>query len=76
MNVLRRRKIADLKAQLEGISSEIETLQAEEQEYFDAMPESLQGGEKGQRAQAAAEALESAFDGLNDVIGYLDTAGE
>jgi hypothetical protein len=42
----------------------IEGLRDEEQDYYDNMPEALQGGEKGDNAQAACDAMDSASSSL------------
>jgi hypothetical protein len=49
-----------------------ETIKDEEQEYFDAMPESLQSGEKGQAAEAAIESLETAQSELESAETSVD----
>ncbi|WP_133125535.1 hypothetical protein [Pseudomonas amygdali] len=86
MNNKRRKRIAEicaqietLKAQLENAHSlkdEIEELQGEEQESFDNLPESLQQGDKGQAMEQAIEALGEAADelegGLSAAIDALD----
>lgn len=38
------------------------------------MPESLQGGEKGENAQTAIDALESAISSMEEAEGQLDEA--
>jgi hypothetical protein len=88
VNNQRRKEINALRARLEAVQGEfesirdeLETLKDAELEAFENMPESLQQGDRGQVAQAAAEALESAhseLDALNldDVLSYLDTAAE
>lgn len=43
-------------------------LKDEEKEYFDNMPESLQGGDKGQAAEAAISELESAISELETML--------
>lgn len=65
-------KIEELKSQLEGL--DVSDLRDEEQDYFDNMPESLQGGDKGQAAEAAAEALTEAIDSLQEAVDALDSA--
>ena len=86
MNVLRRKQIAaiiealsGLSAQVESLKEDIDAVMGDEQEYFDAMPESLQGGEKGQRAEEVIYQLQAAYDDLDGqtldtVIGYLEEA--
>lgn len=76
MNKDRRNQIAKIKEALEELRGKIEDLQSEEQEAFDAMPESLQQSDRGQASEAAAEALQSAYDSADEAINYLETAGE
>lgn len=76
MNADRRKRISTLISTIEQALSEIETLRDEEQDVYDNMPESIQGGEKGERAQAAADALGEAANDLESVKGNLETAGE
>lgn len=55
----------------------------EEQEYYHNMPENMQGGDKGQKAEENAAALETAVDNLNNIeselietLGSIDAATE
>ena len=73
MNKARRKAIDAVAVTLDGIAgtiadaiSELEGLRDEEQEYFDAMPESFQSGEKGEIAQTAIDALETAISALEE----------
>lgn len=59
--------------------SAVEYIKDEEQEYFDNMPESLQGGDKGQQAESNVSELESAQNELENIdfdsaIGNLENA--
>lgn len=86
MNKDRRKAIAavvaqldELKGQMDNIRQAVEDLRDEEQDYFDAMPEAFQQGEKGDTAQQAIDALDSAateFDNLDvdAITSYLDEA--
>lgn len=76
MNKERRKAIEAITAKLDELKGEIETLQQEEQDYFDNMPESFQNDDKGERAQAAADALQEAIDQCDEAINSLNTAGE
>lgn len=86
MNAARRKQIAAivsemqaLNAQFEDLKERMECARDEEQEYFDNMPESFQSGDKGQVAEAAISALDSAIDDmpdLDEIIGYLEEAGQ
>lgn len=73
----------DIENALEAAKSEIENTRDDEQEYFENMPEGLQGSEKGERAQAAISALEEIITKLEEMVeavgelqGYADTATE
>lgn len=72
MNIKRREAINKLAGKIVDIQSELETLQSEEQDYYDAMPESLQGGEKGDASQSAIDAMESAKDGIETAVSELE----
>ncbi|WP_282347967.1 hypothetical protein [Pseudomonas sp. PS01301] len=76
MNNERRKQIAALLDRIESVCSEVEDLQSEEQDYYDNMPESFQGGEKGENAQAAIDALDSAAQSLREAVEFLGTAQE
>lgn len=74
MNKQRRKEIEGVRDQLdaifgmlESVRGTVEDLQAEEQEYFDNMPESLQGGERGEAAEAAASYLQDAASAVDDL---------
>lgn len=76
MNKDRRARIEKIKEALEELRGQIEDLQSEEQEAFDAMPESLQQGDRGQASEAAADALQSAYDSADEAISQLEAASE
>lgn len=81
MNAARRKTLADLYKRLAhlrteqddinteagNIRSELETVRDEEQEARDAMPESLQGGEAGEKSQSTIDEMESAMSNLEDI---------
>lgn len=72
MNAERRKIINAQLEKLQDIQDSIESLQSEEQECFDNMPESLQNSEKGQSASAAADLLQNAADSISEVMNYLE----
>jgi methyl-accepting chemotaxis protein len=81
MNNERRKKIQNVVDQLQQLSSTVEDIKDTEQEAFDAMPESLQGGTKGEQSQEAIDAmadaeseLDSAITSIENAIGALDLA--
>jgi prefoldin subunit 5 len=83
MNDTRRKAIGalakaldELRASLEDHRDNAEAIQAEEQEYYDNMPEGLQAGDRGEKAQEASEYLQTAFDALDAACSSLDEALE
>ena len=73
MNNERREKIKKAAGQLDDLKNELETLKDEEQEYYDNMPESLRGGEKGEAAQSAIDNLDSALSELDSAIQSVES---
>lgn len=90
MNKERRKVIADAAALLAEAQAKIDEAQEmlsdaadEERDYHDNMPEGLQAGERGQRADEVAGYLEEARDTLDtmssdigEVMSSLEAAGE
>lgn len=93
MNKDRRARIEQLSEQLEDVFStfheqaerliaDLKAITNEEQDYLDNMPENLQDGDAGAKAQEAIEALEEAeselssllFDGVSRVTEHLTKA--
>ncbi len=74
MNKIRREQLAKLSEEIDSLSSQIEGLMNEEQNYYDNMPESLQDGEKGEIAQTAIENMESALNSLSEASNSIDEA--
>ncbi len=82
MNAQRRKALSELEVKisaakdtLETCKDDLEMLRDEEQEYYDNMSESLQGGEKGDIAQGAISNMESAIENLDTAIDSADEAG-
>lgn len=71
MNKQRRKEITRISDELENLKTALEQVQNEEQDYYDAMPEAFQSGEKGDAAQSAIDLVEEAFSALNEAIGQL-----
>lgn len=75
MNNERRKRIAQAQALLDEAFEILESCRDEEQEYYDAMPESLQGGEKGEAATSAIDYLEEAAQATSDATNILGNIG-
>lgn len=69
-----RERIDTLRNDAEGIRAEISSVQSAEQDYRDNMPESIADGDKGQKADAALEALDATDREFDDVLNALDEA--
>jgi len=76
MNNERRTQIAGAVSELSDIHGFIDSLKDDEQEYFDNMPESFQNSEKGEAAQAAVDAFDSALASIDEAKDFLETAQE
>lgn len=88
MNNERRKRLAVVQKMLEAAFEKIteardliDEIKDEEQEAFDAMPESFQEGERGQKAQAAIESMQEAYDDLDmidpdNILDRLSGAAE
>ena len=61
-----------LKTRLEEIKNELENILYEEEDYFDNMPENLQGSIRGEDAEEAIDYLTDAIDSLDCAIGETE----
>jgi formiminotetrahydrofolate cyclodeaminase len=71
MNKLRRKAINKLYEQLEEIREAITEIAEEEEEAFNNIPESLEGTERYEAAEAANDNLQSALDSFDELMDYL-----
>lgn len=67
----RAARLSAAESDFDDAKSEVEALRDEMQEWYDNMPENLQGGAKGEEVQAAVDALE---DIVNNIDG-IDFSG-
>jgi galactokinase len=67
MNNERRKSIQKAMELLDEAKALLEEARDEEQEYYDNMPETLQSGEKGDKAQSAVSCLDDAISVLEDL---------
>ena len=74
MNAQRRKTLTEMQHALRAAIAVIESVMAEEQDAFDNMPEALQSGEKGVRAQDAIDAMQEVLESIEAAIEGLDTA--
>lgn len=69
MNKNRRQQLRKLIEKMESLKKELEIIESDEQEYFDTMPESLQGSMNGMNS-------EEALDKMSDAIACVEEAIE
>lgn len=62
-------RLTDLMSEYESLQAEIEEVKDEEQNYYDNMPESLQGGEKGSAAEQVVSDLDTVLESISDFVG-------
>lgn len=73
MNKQRRKEIQTISNDLLPLMTSIEDLLAEEQDYFDNMPENLQSSEKAEISENAISYLEEALDNIRECIDNLES---
>ena len=71
MNKQRRKKIEELIEWLTDIRSELNELSLDEQAAYDAMPQSIQNSERGEKMQGNCECLEESLDDIDRLVDAL-----
>ena len=71
MNKQRRQKIRDVRKEIENCKENLQKILDEEQDYFDNMPENLQGSMRGSDSENAIDVLESCIEDLENIIEEL-----
>ena len=74
MNKVRRQALKEILTKLEDIKEDILELRDEEQEYYDNIPESLQGGKKALGAENTISNMDEAIDSLEEAARAVDEA--
>ena len=72
MNKTRRQQLAKLLQGQEEINSELESVCTDEEDYFDNMPENLQGGQRGMDAEDAIDKMNEAISSIEDAIDAIE----
>ena len=72
MNKERRKELEKARVLIAQARDIIDTAATEEREYFDNMPESMQAGEKGTKADETADALEEVSGEIDDMLGRIE----
>ena len=71
VNKQRRQKIRDVKKEIENCKENLQKILDEEQDYFDNMPENLQGSVRGSDSEDAIDTMESCIEDLENIIKEL-----
>ena len=71
MNKQRRQKIRDVRKEVENCKENLQKILYEEQDYFDNMPENLQGSMRGSDSEDAIDTMENCIADLENVIKEL-----
>ncbi len=74
MNKARREALAKIGEAIEEAKGDIEMLRDEEQEYLDAIPESLQSSDKHDTAENAVSSMDDAINRLEEVVSSIEEA--
>lgn len=72
MNKIRRQQLRKWLEDMENIKGELETICSDEQDYFDNMPENLQGSQRGCDSEEAIEQMEEAVSSIEDAISIIE----
>lgn len=72
MNKQRRKDIDRLKNLINTLKDDLENILNDEQDYFDNMPENLQGSLRGEESEDAISNMEDAIENLSDAIESLE----
>lgn len=76
MNKNRRKVIAEISTMLDNAKSMAEGCRDEEQDYLDNMPESIQGSDRGYKAEECVSYLDDAIDAIDTAIENIGYASE
>jgi predicted nucleic acid-binding Zn-ribbon protein len=74
MNQARRNVINNQISTLQDVESQLTDVLEGEQDAYDNMPESLQGGERGEAMQEAINQLEEAMEAIRNACDALSEA--
>ena len=72
MNNTRRKQIDEAISKLDEAREIIVVIAEEERDYYDNMPENMQSGEKGERADEVASSLEEIESTMDDTAQKND----
>ena len=71
MNKERKRKIKDIRNELSDLQCRLSSLRDDEEEYYDNIPENLQGSERAEESEEYVRLLDEIVDHIGDIIDDL-----
>ncbi len=72
MNKERRKELSDIFGKLTELKARLEEVQAQEQEYYDNMPDGIKDSERGEQAESYAYSLDDCVSQLDDICDTLE----
>jgi hypothetical protein len=72
MNKNRRQQLRKLIEKMEALISELEIIESDEQEYFDMMPENLQGSMNGINSEEALDKIADAITCIEEAVEAIE----
>jgi hypothetical protein len=72
MNNKRRQQLRKLIEKMEVLKDELEVIASDEQEYFDTMPENLQGSTNGMNSEEAIDKMADAIVCVEEAIEAIE----
>lgn len=72
MNKNRRQQLRKLIERMEILKNELEMIEYDEQDYFDAMPENLQGSINGMNSEDALDKMSEAIENIELAIETVE----
>ena len=74
MNNERRKQLRQWMRKVEELKSELENILWDEQNYYDSIPENLQGSVRAEDSEAAIGCIEEGIDIIGEAIEKVDEA--
>jgi uncharacterized coiled-coil DUF342 family protein len=71
MNKQRRKALESIQKELSDLKDRYDSIRDEEQEYYDNMPENLQGGDKGTEVEEGIEKMDEVSSSLDSALNEL-----
>ena len=72
MNNKRRQQLRELINRMEVLKDELEMIESDEQDYFDTMPENLQGSTNGMNSEEAIDKMADAIVCVEEAIEAIE----